>query len=104
MRWLTVDTKNWWPGKMVLISPQWFTGISWSKRQVFLEVDRIKVKNSSSEYDPTETANCACLIQANIGGMLKGVRHRRRASTSLIKRDRLLAELYPSLCYWEVPA
>jgi hypothetical protein len=52
IRYLLVDTKNWWPGRKVLISPHWASQISWSERQVRLEVDREKVK-SSPEYDPS---------------------------------------------------
>lgn len=54
VRYLMVDTKNWWPGKMVLISPQWLRDISWTDRKVFVDVSRDKVK-SSPEYDPAAT-------------------------------------------------
>jgi hypothetical protein len=49
VRYLLVDTKNWWPGKKVLISPQW---LSWVERRVRVEVDRETVK-ASPEYDPS---------------------------------------------------
>ena len=51
IRYLLVDTKNWWPGKIVLISPAWLRDISWGDRKVFVDVSREKVK-SSPEYDP----------------------------------------------------
>lgn len=50
VRYLLVDTKNWWPGKLVLISPHWLRDISWSESKVFVDVSREKVK-SSPEYD-----------------------------------------------------
>ena len=29
IRYLEVDTQNWWPGKKVLVSPQWINRVSW---------------------------------------------------------------------------
>jgi hypothetical protein len=36
IRYLVVDTHNWWPGKRVLVSPQWIENVSWGERKVFL--------------------------------------------------------------------
>lgn len=52
IRHLIVDTRNWWPGKMVLISPQSASEIDWTDRLVNLDVDRHSVKDSPA-YDPT---------------------------------------------------
>lgn len=52
LRYLMIDTKNWWPGKMVLISPDWLSDIDWTGRTVSVNVTREKVK-SSPEYDPS---------------------------------------------------
>lgn len=41
---LIVDTKNWWPGKKVLISPMSVRKIDWTGRQVSLGADCQKVK------------------------------------------------------------
>jgi hypothetical protein len=46
VHYLIVDTKNWWPGKRVLISPRWAIGIDWAEREVKLDVGREKVKRS----------------------------------------------------------
>jgi hypothetical protein len=54
VRYLVIDTKNWWPGKMVLVSPQWIKEIRWSNRQVFVDLTREQVRNSP-EYDPMTT-------------------------------------------------
>lgn len=51
LRYLMVDTRNWLPGRTVLISPDWAREIDWHERQVFLDVTREKVKNSP-EYAP----------------------------------------------------
>ena len=29
IRYLIIDTRNWWPGKKVLVSPQWIERVSW---------------------------------------------------------------------------
>lgn len=50
IHYLIVDTKNWWPGKKVLISPRLACEIDWKDKQVHLHVDRLKVK-ASPEYD-----------------------------------------------------
>jgi hypothetical protein len=31
IRYLVVDTKNWWPGKRVLIATDWIDRISWEQ-------------------------------------------------------------------------
>ena len=50
IRYLVVDTRNWWPGKQVLVSPRSITAIDWSKRLVDLNVARRSVKDSPG-YD-----------------------------------------------------
>jgi len=34
IRYLVVATKNWWPGKKVLISPRWIKNVSWEAGEV----------------------------------------------------------------------
>jgi hypothetical protein len=46
IRYITVDTRNWWPGQRVLISPRSVREIDWAKRLMHLNVDRQKVKDS----------------------------------------------------------
>jgi len=52
IHYLVVDTKNWWPGKKVLVSPRSARAIDWSEKLVNLDVDRQAVKNSPT-YDAT---------------------------------------------------
>ena len=58
IHYLVVDTKNWWPGKKVLISPRSAREISWTDRLVNLNVDRQKVKDSPA-YDASTTVDQA---------------------------------------------
>jgi hypothetical protein len=52
LRYLIVDTRNWWPGERVLISPRVVRRIEWADRLIYLDVDREKVK-ASTRYDPS---------------------------------------------------
>lgn len=51
IHYLVVDTKNWWPGKKVLISPRSAREIDWASEVVTLNVDRQRVKDSPA-YEP----------------------------------------------------
>jgi hypothetical protein len=46
IHYLVVDTKNWWPGKRVLVSPRSVTGIDWTDNLVNINVGRQRVKDS----------------------------------------------------------
>ena len=58
IHYLVVDTKNWWPGKKVLISPRSAREIDWTDKLVNLNVDRQKVKDSPA-YDASTTVDRA---------------------------------------------
>ena len=49
IRYLIIDTRNWWPGKKVLISPQWIDRVSWDESKVFVNIPR-KTIEQSPEY------------------------------------------------------
>jgi hypothetical protein len=46
IRYLIIDTRNWWPGQHVLLSPYAVHEVRWSKQQIFLNVSRERVKAS----------------------------------------------------------
>jgi sporulation protein YlmC with PRC-barrel domain len=46
IRYLVIDTQNWWPGKKVLISPQWIERISLSESTVFIKLNREAIMQS----------------------------------------------------------
>ncbi len=46
IRYLIIDTKNWWGGKRVLLSPHAINDIRWLDRQIRLDVSRDQVRNS----------------------------------------------------------
>jgi hypothetical protein len=51
VRYLIVDTKNWWPGKHVLISPILTIKIDWMDRLISLDTSRESIKNAPA-YEP----------------------------------------------------
>jgi len=58
IRYLVVNTRNWWPGKTVLVAPQWITEIRWGDAQVHVDMTREQIKNSP-EFDPAAPVNRA---------------------------------------------
>ena len=46
IRYLVVNTSNWWAGKKVLISPLWIESVSWSERKVVIDLTRQVIKRS----------------------------------------------------------
>ncbi len=51
IRYLIVSTGNWWPGKKVLISPEWIQRVSWIDSKVFVKLTREAVKQSPEFTD-----------------------------------------------------
>ena len=54
IRYLVIDTKNWWPGKRVLISPHWISDINWASSEVYVHVPLETIKNAPEYLDDTE--------------------------------------------------
>lgn len=46
IRYLVIDTRNWWLDKLVLVSPQWIDRVSWSESKVFINLSREAIKQS----------------------------------------------------------
>ncbi len=56
IRYMVVDTINWWPAKKVVIAPQWIERVSWAQSKVFVDLTRESIKNAR-EYDATAIVN-----------------------------------------------
>lgn len=52
VHYLVIDTRNWWPGRHVLISPHAVRTVDWNDRHVMLDVTRAQV-NASPPWDPS---------------------------------------------------
>jgi sporulation protein YlmC with PRC-barrel domain len=51
VRYLIVDTSNWWVGHQMLIAPKWIEGVSWADGAVSVGLTRQAVKDAPA-YDP----------------------------------------------------
>ncbi len=58
IRYIKVDTRNWWPGARVLIWPYSVREIDWLGRLVYVNVSRQKIKNAPP-YNPSITIDGA---------------------------------------------
>ncbi len=56
VRYLVVDTSNWWFGKKVLVAPKWASRVSYDESKVFVDLSREKIKNSP-EWDAAVAIN-----------------------------------------------
>lgn len=52
IRYVVIDTRNWWPGKKVIVAPGWIREVSWAESKVFVDLARATIKGSP-EYDPS---------------------------------------------------
>jgi len=50
IRYMEVDTRSWWPGKRVLVAPEWIERVSWEDSAVMVALPRDVIKNAP-EYD-----------------------------------------------------
>jgi len=53
IRYLVVNTSNWWLGHKVLIPTQWIGGVQWSDQSVKVDLDREAIK-SAPIYNPSD--------------------------------------------------
>ena len=53
IRYLVIDTRNWWPGKKVLVSPHWIDRVSWRDSAVFINLSREAIKRAPEYSEET---------------------------------------------------
>jgi hypothetical protein len=46
IRYIEVATRNWWPGKRVLVSPAWIERVSWTESKVYVGLSREAIKGA----------------------------------------------------------
>lgn len=54
IRYLVIDTRNWLPGKKVLVATDWLESVDWAGKKISVDLTRDRIK-SSPEYDPSRT-------------------------------------------------
>jgi len=58
IRYMLVDTTNWWAGKKVLVAPAWIQRVDWGASKVHVTVTRAQIK-ASPEYNPAREVDRA---------------------------------------------
>lgn len=53
IRYLEVATRNWWPGKKVLVSPAWAERVSWEESKVYVGLTRDAIQSAPEFFDST---------------------------------------------------
>ncbi|MGO9259347.1 MAG: PRC-barrel domain-containing protein [Bryobacteraceae bacterium] len=53
IRYIEVATRNWWPGKKVLVSPSWIERVSWTDSKVYTGLSREAIKNGPEYSEST---------------------------------------------------
>jgi hypothetical protein len=71
IHYLVVDTRDWWPGKTVLVSPRSVRKTDWSARTVDLDITRQQIKDSPP-YDGSQAIDRA--YEYKFHGYYNGVR------------------------------
>lgn len=56
IRYIVADTRNWLPGRKVLVPPDWIKEIDWRNSEVVANVKKEVIK-SSPDYDPAAPVN-----------------------------------------------
>lgn len=64
IRYLVVDTRNWLPGRHVLIAPSWISRVDWEGAAVAVDMTQRSVKNSPP-YDPARSITTDYATQLN---------------------------------------
>ena len=56
IRYLTVNTSNWWLGHQVLVAPQWVSAVHWAEESVFIDLTRVSIQEAPP-FDSTAELN-----------------------------------------------
>ena len=56
IQYMVVDTRNWLPGRKVLVAPLWTKSVKWSESKVHVDLRQETIENSPA-YDPSAPVN-----------------------------------------------
>lgn len=56
IRFLVIDTRNWLPGRKVVVAPEWIRRISWKEKRVHVDLRRDSIK-ASPDYNPKDSGD-----------------------------------------------
>jgi hypothetical protein len=52
IRYIEVATRNWWPGKKVLVSPAWIERVSWTDSKLYTGLSRQSIQSAPEYLEP----------------------------------------------------
>lgn len=52
IRYVVIGTRNWLPGKKVIVAPSWIRDVSWENRRITIDLSRAAIQ-AGSPYEPT---------------------------------------------------
>ena len=55
IRYIEVATRNWWPGKRVLVSPAWIERVSWEDSKVYVGLTREAIQSGPEYVESSKT-------------------------------------------------
>lgn len=61
VRYVVVDTRNWLPGKKVLVAARWISGVDWANSEVSADLDNIEIKEAPA-WEPNTPLDRQCEI------------------------------------------
>jgi hypothetical protein len=56
IRYIVVDTRNWLPGRKVILAPEWFTRFDWRESKAYTDLSKTTIKDAPT-YDPSQPVN-----------------------------------------------
>lgn len=56
IRYIVVDTRNWLPGRKVILAPDWFVRFDWSASKAHTGLSKATIKDAPT-YDPSQPVN-----------------------------------------------
>jgi len=72
LRYMVVDTRNWWPGKHVLVSPRWIESVRWTQSSVVVDLLRETIQGRQ-RVRPIHAAQSGVRDQAPPGSPARAV-------------------------------
>jgi hypothetical protein len=88
IRYIEVGTRNWWPGKKVLIAPAWIESVSWDDSKVNVQLSREAIQSGPNyvESEPI-TRDYEHQLHAHYGRPPYWLRHEKYRAALSATRD-----------------
>ncbi|MGO9119251.1 MAG: PRC-barrel domain-containing protein [Desulfomonilaceae bacterium] len=65
VRYMVIDTRNRWPGKKVLVSPEWIDQVGWQDKKIYVAASLDAIGNFP-DYDPSSLAKMITISKISL--------------------------------------